>query len=64
MDVSAMKSFPAGSNPFHHDHFRMGTQVNERFVAMYEATDSPRLVIVDVKTGRRIMIRADHNTPE
>lgn len=57
MEVTVMESFPENCNPFHHDKFNMGTSINDRFVGMFSDYHSDTLILVDVKTGKRIKIK-------
>lgn len=55
--VDEMKSIPAGSNPFHHDLFHMGTNVNDRFMVMFSGSENSNyIILVDSKSGRRIKV--------
>jgi len=53
--IETMESIPARSNPFCYDHVRMGVQVNDRFVVMYNdhTGNSGEVVVVDIFTGVR-----------
>lgn len=52
--IEEMTSIPARSNPFHHNHFRRDTNINERFLAMFTDTTSNELIIIDKYTGKRV----------
>lgn len=56
MKTKELESCPPNSNPFHYDHFRMGTTVTERIVVMYNPSQEDVVVIVDIKTGKRHQI--------
>ena len=57
MNIKRLESFPAGSNPFKHDHFREGTTVgkNDTWTIMW-GTSEDDIIVVDVKTGERMQI--------
>lgn len=57
MKVSKMDSIPADSNPFHYDLDRQGTQINERFMAMFHSAYPDELIIIDLKTGTRTKLQ-------
>lgn len=56
--VAELEPIPAGDNPFWHDHYNMGSSLDERFVVMYDHTHKYH-ILVDVETGRQISIRQD-----
>ena len=52
--IKEMESIPKNSNPFNHDVFHMGTNINDATI-MY--SDIGRyLIIVDRPTGKRIKV--------
>lgn len=53
MKIKSMTSIPPNSNPFHHDLFRQGVDINDRFLAMFVDTHPDELIIVDKWTGKR-----------
>lgn len=68
--VTPMKSFPAGSNPYHHDHFRQGLAINgsdfdedknewissEKWMIMWGMAPDD-IVLVHMATGKRLMVK-------
>jgi hypothetical protein len=56
--MTHLKQFPANCNPFRHDLWRMGFDINERFLAMFEDHDgrSDHVIIIDKPTGRRVRL--------
>jgi hypothetical protein len=51
--IEKMNNVPPKANPLHHDTFSQGTQINDRFMAMYVNYQENVLVIVDMLTGER-----------
>jgi len=44
-------------NPFNHDHFRMGKEIGENIIVMYDSHNrNDHVVIVDRQTGARIKV--------
>jgi hypothetical protein len=55
-----LDSFPANSNPFHHDHYRMGQDIEGTpFIAMHERSDY--VIIINKNTGERVLISETEN---
>jgi hypothetical protein len=55
--IEIMEPIPAGANPFHYDHFNMGTYFGDerRMCAMY-SDRMAYVILIDRKTGKRIKI--------
>ena len=55
--IETMESIPVGANPFHYDHFNMGTSFGpeNQMVAMYNDRMA-FVILIDRKTGKRIKI--------
>ena len=57
-----LESFPPGCNPFHYDHFNMGTQIGDDVLIMHSYLDEAHrnrvryLIITDIVTGRRLRV--------
>lgn len=47
-------------NPFDFDLFRMGTKVNEKFIAMY-GIDENDIILVHNDTGQRLRVKFDND---
>lgn len=59
MDISNIKPFPAGQNPFCHDSYHMGIPIGKNVMVMmpnHSTENCPYLIIVNVETGERIQI--------
>lgn len=59
INVEVLESFPPGSNPFHHDLYRMGMRLGTNVVAMFEKFDHQEqayLIIVNTATGERVRL--------
>lgn len=59
MRITRLNSFPAGSNPFHHDAYHMGTGVNSDIMIMHSNERdgaTQYIIVVETKTGRRTKI--------
>jgi hypothetical protein len=57
--ITPLESFPANSNPFHHDLYHMGTRVGEKLIAMHENHPHEKckyLIFCDEATGERFKL--------
>lgn len=52
--------FSISSNPFHHDLFHMGTDVNEILLIMF-GSSFDYIILVNKKTGERIKLKFTGN---
>ncbi len=58
-DLEEMSPIPAGSNPFVHDHYHMGTTLGSNVLVMHENhknAPAQYLIIVHKPTGQRLRI--------
>lgn len=51
-----LEPIPPGADPFEFDHVRQGTRINERIIAMWYGPQSRNIVLVDQKTGAKVMV--------
>ena len=57
LSSNRLKDFPMDSNPYHHDHFRMGTSIDNIWEVMYEKhRDNDYIIVIDKHTGERFII--------
>lgn len=57
MCITTMSNIGPNQNPFHHDAFRMGTQLGSNITAMFgnhKHEEMESLVLVDTETGDRV----------
>lgn len=62
VNVKELESIPAGSNPFHHDLFNMGTNINNDWMIMHTGSNQralPYMILVNMTTGQRIELNLD-----
>lgn len=68
-----MESIPVGANPFHHDHWSMGTPLVRGWIAMhdgYDSKDNPssqfalqHLYLVNTRSGQRVRLEIHPEQP-
>ena len=68
--VQHLAPIPPGSNPFHYDYGRMGTDLVRGWVVMhpgFDSTETPlelgHVILVNVRSGQRILIRNLNDGP-
>lgn len=57
-----LESFPANSNPYHHDIYNMGQDLGENLHMMFgnHATEKCKyIILIDTKTGERTRINIE-----
>lgn len=62
VNIKELESIPAGSNPFHHDLFNMGTPINDSWIIMHTSSNQrplPYMILVNSTTGQRIELNLD-----
>lgn len=54
MKAEKMSPIPAGSNPFHHDLFHMGTYIGDNLCIMYSSHSiNDYIIVINMQTGER-----------
>ena len=63
IQVTPEESIPEGSNPFHFDSWRMGSELVRGWMVMTEGFDNPReprpathFILVNTRTGQRVRL--------
>jgi hypothetical protein len=57
MAIEELESFPAEENPFWHDHYHMGSDLDNDWLVMYENfQDNKYFIFCNKKTGERFKI--------
>lgn len=65
VSVREIEAIPAGANPFHHDAWRMGADLTESYLAMFNSGEKPtkHMVMCNRETGQRFMFEFTPKTP-
>lgn len=59
MKIEPLASIPAGSNPFLHDLYNMGTRVAKNLMVMHsthDSQDATYIILVNTTTGERFRV--------
>lgn len=62
MKITELDSFPPNSNPFKHDHYRMGHYIGKNVIIMMEKFDNEHqnyIIVIDKVTGKRVRIELE-----
>lgn len=59
--IEQLESFPANSNPFHHDAYHMGQELDKEYMLMFgEFKKNKYVIIIERSTGKRIRLQLDN----
>lgn len=63
--VTEIVGIPKGSNPFNHDLWRMGANLTDSYMAMFNTGEKPteHLILVNQDTGQRFELKMSPKTP-
>lgn len=59
--IEQVESIPAKFNPFHHDMYHMGNEIDQEYMFMFSEFDKNQyIILIEKSTGKRIKLHLDN----